>query len=909
MEDRQLQTKVMLYIIGVVLIGILLGSWYGTQQVGADCHYAEYLGGLHIGSIAIYQPFGMVAWKKNAEIMAQITPQVMNAHFFDLYLGGLIGGGIGYMISKKYQQRTSHGTAAWATAEDIKKAKLNAEENGVVCGRNPYNHQIMLHDGPEHILLLAPTRSGKGVGVITPTGIIWKHSIFFFDPKAELWNMTSGWRKKHHKQKVMKFEPLCKDGSGARWNPFAEINFQSTDEMDDVTTIAEMMCKTGSGEGNKDPFWDNSAVAVVKGVIMHLLYKHFQEGKDLPNPSDVMSFLSSPNMDTDHLFANMKIYPHISPKEFMEIEEWENVMDENGKPLLDEEGKLVRKLKKKWRNPLKEIYGEYIPDLKPYKKALGLQPDTEEWFKVKTLEDLRLAIEDFEKQCKPEDKLNWEAPDLAGYKDKSEIDTGISMADSKSPWYHLLVHPKVAESASNMLNGAKETRGSIMQTTQTALDLYQNPLIKANTAISDFTVRDLLDPKQTVSLYLVLQPNDVEKLRPLTRLFISTMMSKLVRDMDFGEGGGTTNVVKQRLLLMLDEFPQLRKMEQIENQLAICAGYGVKICIVAQNIGQLNQLYTKENGIAANCHVQIYYTPADNDSARMLSDKLGDATITTSSISSSGKLFEKNTSVSENARKLMTPDEASRMDEKKELVFVTGKRPIFADKIRFYEEPYFVKRVSVKAPPFSDTCTEVKDYSQLFAIHEPERRSQEEKRRKVELARLEAEKALQKEAGAQPEGEELEEKAKNKVPDTAPENLAPVEPEVGEEKEAQASNEPAQPTEEERKQEAEAFAKAAICVSRQPHRRPRPMTQEAANEKEAGNTEIAQPDRPEEPQDEDHSGTQGAGQPAEPFEERPRPEGADKVEAPPDEGDDDDDEYDLDDDEEWQQYQQSKKVG
>ena len=153
MEDRQLQTKVMLYIIGVVLIGILLGSWYGTQQVGADCHYAEYLGGLHLGSF-------------------QIPPGVMKAHFFDLHFGGIVGGIVGYMINKNFQQRTSHGTAAWATAEDIKKAKLNAEENGVVCGRNPYNHQIMLHDGPEHILLLAPTRSGKGVGVITPTGIM-----------------------------------------------------------------------------------------------------------------------------------------------------------------------------------------------------------------------------------------------------------------------------------------------------------------------------------------------------------------------------------------------------------------------------------------------------------------------------------------------------------------------------------------------------------------------------------------------------------------------------------------------------------------------------------------------------------------------------------------------------------------
>ncbi|MBQ1808184.1 MAG: hypothetical protein IIZ87_01445, partial [Selenomonas sp.] len=104
MEDKQQQTKVMLYIIGIVLTGIVLGSWYGTQQVGADCHYAEYLGGLHIGSFAIYQPFGMVVWRKSAEIMAQIPPGVMKSHFFDLHFGGLIGGIIGYLINKKYQQ-------------------------------------------------------------------------------------------------------------------------------------------------------------------------------------------------------------------------------------------------------------------------------------------------------------------------------------------------------------------------------------------------------------------------------------------------------------------------------------------------------------------------------------------------------------------------------------------------------------------------------------------------------------------------------------------------------------------------------------------------------------------------------------------------------------------------------------
>jgi hypothetical protein len=383
------------------------------------------------------------------------------------------------------------------------------------------------------------------------------------------------------------------------------------------------------------------------------------------------------------------------------------------------------------------------------------------------------------------------------------------------------------------------------------------------------------------------------------------MMSKLVRDMDFGEGGGTTNVVKQRLLLMLDEFPQLRKMEQIENQLAICAGYGVKICIVAQNIGQLNQLYTKDNGIAANCHVQIYFTPADNDSARMLSDKLGDATITTNSVSSSGKLFEKNTSVSENARKLMTPDEASRMDEEKELVFVTGKRPIFADKIRFYKEPYFVKRVSVKAPPFSDTCTEVKDYDQLFAIHEPERRSQEEKRRKVELARKKAEMAQQQAAEVKENSGQQEEKAKNKVPKAEAEIQEPVQQETRAENEALPDNALVQPTEEEKKQEAESFAKASVCVSSQAHGRPVKQEKEAEHGEEAGKAENTEASRPEESQGADNSRAEGAGQPAEPSEERARPESENTVAVSPDEEGDDDD--DFADDADWQSFQQSQK--
>ena len=286
--------------------------------------------------------------------------------------------------------------------------------------------------------------------------------------------------------------------------------------------------------------------------------------------------------------------------------------------------------------------------------------------------------------------------------------------------------------------------------------VYQDPLIRKNTAVSDFTLRDLLDPRQEVSLYLVLQPNDIDKLRPILRLFVNTMLAKLVRDMDFEEQqkGAQGNAKKkdaqpkkQRLLLMLDEFPQLGKLDAIEKSLAICAGYGVKICIVAQSMGQLNKIYTKDNAIPGNCHVQIYFTPTLEDgggTAKTLSETLGEKTIHSFSRSTTGEAFKGSTSTSNMARKLMTPDEVRRMDAEKELVFVAGFRPIFGDKIRYYKEKFFTDKITTP-PLISDTATEIKSYANLFRVHAAERRKIEEKQIAVAKARQQMEKTARKE--------------------------------------------------------------------------------------------------------------------------------------------------------------------
>ena len=218
------------------------------------------------------------------------------------------------------------------------------------------------------------------------------------------------------------------------------------------------------------------------------------------------------------------------------------------------------------------------------------------------------------------------------------------------------------------------------------------------------------------------------------------MLSKLVRDMKFA-ADGEKEQKKQRLLLMLDEFPQLGKLESIEKTLAICAGYGVKICIVAQSMGQLNKIYTKDNAIPGNCHVQIYFTPTLEDgggTAKTLSDTLGDQTIYSYSKSSNGKMFEGSTSTSQMARKLMTPDEVRRMPADRELVFVAGFRPIYGKKLFYFKQKFFTDRTKTPPPTFSDLRTEVKSYAQLFAVHRADRAATEERLREVQEARAAA---------------------------------------------------------------------------------------------------------------------------------------------------------------------------
>ena len=129
---------------------------------------------------------------------------------------------------------------------------------------------------------------------------------------------------------------------------------------------------------------------------------------------------------------------------------------------------------------------------------------------------------------------------------------------------------------------------------------------------------------------------------------------------------GVSSGHKHKLLLMLDEFPQLKKLEVLESAMAQMGGYGLKAFIVCQSYRQLYDIYGQHETISTNCHYHVLYAPNDEETAKQISEKAGKTTITVGSSNISGNRFafarnNESISFSQHVRDLVTADEAKRL--------------------------------------------------------------------------------------------------------------------------------------------------------------------------------------------------------------------------------------------------------
>ena len=550
-------TKVLIGTFCLVCLIILFSMWGATQWTAEALGFQPGLGRpwFMLGDTPVYRPWRLFQWWYAYEAYA---PGVFAR-------GGLIAAGGGFLgavvavigsllRARSKKHLTTYGSARWASAHDVRKAGLLVED-GVFLGR--WKSAYLRHDGPEHVMAFAPTRSGKGVGLVVPTLLGWTGSAVIHDIKGENWDLTSGWRSRF--SHCLRFEPT--DAGSVRFNPLMEVR-RGDNEVRDVQNIADILVDP-EGSLERRNHWEKTGHALLVGVILHVLYA--ETDKTL---AGCARFLSDPERSFEATLSAMMNTPHLGDA----------------------------------------------------------------------------------------------------------------------------VHPVVAQAARELLNKSENERSGVLSTAMSFLGLYRDPVIARATSASDWRIADLIDGKRPCSLYLVIPPSDISRTKPLVRLILNQIGRRLTEDLPRkGER-------RRKVLLMLDEFPALGRLDFFESALAFMAGYGMRAYLIAQSLNQIEKAYGPNNAILDNCHVRIAFATNDERTAKRISDALGTTTQQRAQRNYAGHrlapwLSHVMVSAQETQRPLLTPGEVMQLPPDEELVMVSGARPLKAKKLRYFEDRNFTSRV------------------------------------------------------------------------------------------------------------------------------------------------------------------------------------------------------------------------
>ena len=558
-------TKILIgqaFIVMLIIVGAMQAA---TQYVAGAFGFDPALGApfSHIGETQIYYPWRLFEWWYAYEAYA---PDIFMQGGAIAAAGGMVGAlaAVAGSLWRARQQRnvTTYGSARWARRRDIDRAGL-FDCDGVFLGR--WRGNYLRHAGPEHVMAFAPTRSGKGVGLVVPTLLSWTGSAVIHDIKGENWTLTSGWRSKF--SHCLLFDPT--NAGSARYNPLLEVR-KGAGEVRDVQNIADILVDP-EGSLERRSHWEKTGHALLVGVILHVLYA--EEEKTLAR---VASFLSDPS--------------------------------------------------------------------RTFEKTLGLMKATNH------------------------------------------------LGTKRAP----KVHPVVAQVARELLNKSENERSGVLSTAMSYLSLYRDPTIAAVTSTCDWRIADLIEAEHPVSLYLVVPPSDISRTKPLIRLVLNQIGRRLTEELE-----SAASAKRHKLLMMLDEFPALGRLDFFESALAFMAGYGVRAYLIAQSLNQIEKAYGPNNSILDNCHVRVAFAANDERTAKRISDALGTATELRAQKNYAGHrlapwLAHVMVSRQETARPLLTPGEVMQLPADEAIVMVAGAPPIRARKLQYYNDRNFASR---RLPP------------------------------------------------------------------------------------------------------------------------------------------------------------------------------------------------------------------
>jgi type IV secretion system protein VirD4 len=569
----------------VLLVGtvVLASLWAATEWTAWRLGFQEQLGAplFELFGWPLYQPPAFFWWWFAYDAYAH---DVFVEGGFITASGGVAAIAVAVAMSiwraREAKRITTYGSARWAEKRDIARAGLLRSE-GVLLRR--WRGEYLRHDGPEHVLCFAPTRSGKGVGLVVPTLLIWSGSAIVHDIKGENWELTAGWRARFGR--VLLFDPT--NAESAAYNPLLEVR-RGEDEVRDVQNIADVLVDP-EGALERRNHWEKTSHSLLVGTILHVLYA--EPDKTL---AGVANFLSDPMRPIENTLRAMMTTPHLGSRG---------------------------------------------------------------------------------------------------------------------------VHPVVASAARELLNKSENERSGVLSTAMSFLGLYRDPVVAAVTGRCDWRIRDLIEDERPTTLYLVVPPSDISRTKPLIRPVLNQIGRRLTEKLE-------PNQWRQRLLLMLDEFPALGRLDFFESALAFMAGYGIKSFLIAQSLNQIEKAYGQNHSILDNCHVRVSFATNDERTAKRVFDALGTATEFRAMRNYAGHrlspwLGHLMVSRQETSRPLLTTGEVMQLPPEDELVLVSGCPPIRTKKARYYEDSQLQARTlspPKPSPRMAETGHEITNRDWIGAI-------------------------------------------------------------------------------------------------------------------------------------------------------------------------------------------------
>ena len=309
--------RILLGLVVVALATSAVGSTAATQFAAAHLGYQKQLGEpATIGSLHLYAPWSWMAWDSDFGPYAPAIFRTVKVIGWSALLGAW--GPVvlaALVIGRRRPTSTAHGSAKWGNKTDLEKAGMLTGDGVVLCqtdearfvgGAKPGSWRmarpgrLITHAGPEHVMVFAPTRSGKGIGTVIPTLLSWRASVLVYDIKKELWTLTAGWRRQF--SRCWRFEPTARDS--IRFNPLFEIR-RGDGDVRDVQNVADILVDP-DGSSEKPDHWKTSARTLLVGAILHILYA--EKDKSL---TGVARFLSNPETSIDDTFKRMLVTRHL----------------------------------------------------------------------------------------------------------------------------------------------------------------------------------------------------------------------------------------------------------------------------------------------------------------------------------------------------------------------------------------------------------------------------------------------------------------------------------------------------------------------------------------------------------------------------------------------------------------------